>query len=371
MTARNPKPTLAELAAQALRDEPAALERALFDDRTGQVLAIEHALRVRARHRWIVRHALAVALVSAPAAAALVLWVSAPVSPRNSTLPPAAATGPPSVFVPAVTLESVEDVQGSLELAGVARDLVPGEEIGVGTNLSVSQTGRAVMRLSTGTRITLSEGGSARVSELGALTRFDVDRGRFGAEVVKLVPGERFVVVTPDAEIEVKGTRFEVTVAPKSSPCGPPTRTSVAVRSGVVAVRFDSHELRLAAGEQWPDCRSAETDAPRPPTALERPQTHRRVAHAPPIERGSMPSLPPPPTEAVSAPPLPPPSSTLSQQNDLLAAALAAERRGELDEAERWLDQLMSRYPSGQLADSARAARLRLEATRASKASGQ
>jgi hypothetical protein len=50
---------------------------------------------------------------------------------------------------------------------------------------------------------------------------------------------------------------------------------------------------------------------------------------------------------------------------------LAAERRGDLDEAERWLDQLMSRYPGGQLADSARAARRRLEAVRASKASDQ
>jgi hypothetical protein len=260
-------------------------------------------------------------------------------------------------------------VQGSVELAGVARDLVPGDEIIAGTDLSVSQTGRAVVRLSTGTRITLSDGGAARVSELGSLTRFDLGRGRFGAEVVKLVPGQRFLVVTPDAEIEVKGTRFEVTVAPTSSPCGAPTRTSVDVHSGVVAVRFASHELRLAAGEHWPDCRSAETDPPRPPTVLERPQTHRRVAYARPTRGASMPSLRSPSTDVVSAPSLP--SSTLSQQNDLLAAALAAERRGDLGEAERWLDQLMSRYPSGQLADSARAARRRLEALRAPKASGR
>ena len=357
MTDRNLKTNLAELAAQALSEEARALE-ARFDDRSGQVTAIEQALRVRARHRWIVRRALATALVAAPAAAALVLWVSASSSTHDSTLPPAASTGPPARSVPAPAPASVEDVQGSIEVAGVARDLAPGDEIAAGTDLSVSDTGRAVVRLSTGTRITLSDGGTARVSELGAVTRFDLDRGRFGAEVVKLLPGQRFLVVTPDAEIEVKGTRFDVAVASTSSPCGVPTRTSVDVRSGVVAVRFASHERRLTAGEHWPECRSAEAEPLRAPPVFERPHTRRHVSH---VRR----------TEVASAPSVQRPSSTLSQQNDLLAAALAAERRRDLEEAERWLDQLMSQYPSGQLADSARAARRRLEALRAPKASDQ
>jgi TolA-binding protein len=55
----------------------------------------------------------------------------------------------------------------------------------------------------------------------------------------------------------------------------------------------------------------------------------------------------------------------------LLAAALNAERRGAIDEAERWLDRLMSRYPTGQLADSARAARHRLELLRDRRAAPQ
>jgi hypothetical protein len=226
------------------------------------------------------------------------------------------------------------------------------------------------MRLSTGTRISLSEGAAARVRELGALTRFDLGRGRFGAEVVKLVPGERFLVVTPDAEIEVKGTRFEVAVSSNASSCGAPTRTSVDVHSGVVAVRFASHEAHVRAGEHWPDCRSAETVVQHAPPVIERTHTPRRAAHAQPSKLASAPASPPPSWTGVAAAPLPPPpSSTLSQQNDLLAAALAAERRGDMDEAERWLDQLTSRYPGGQLADSARAARRRLEALRASKAS--
>jgi hypothetical protein len=369
MTDRNLETSnLAQLAAQALSEEPPALE-ARFDDRTGQIGAIAQALRVRGRHRWIVRHAIAATLFAAPAAAALVLWVSASSYTRPS-LPPAAATGPPTSSVRAPMLASLEGVQGAIELAGVERDLVPGDEIAAGTGVSVSETGRAVLRLSTGTRITLSDGGSARVSELGALTRFDLSHGRFDAEVVKLVPGQRFLVVTPDVEVEVKGTRFEVAVASTASSCGVSTRTSVAVRSGVVAVRFASHELHLAAGEHWPDCRPVEDEPPRAPAASEKRGTHRRAAHARRTEAASVPSLPPPSSaDVASAPPLPRPSSTLSQQNDLLAAALAAERRGDLDEAERWLDQLMGRYPSGQLADSARAARRRLEAVRASKAS--
>jgi len=210
------------------------------------------------------------------------------------------------------------------------------------------------------------------VSELGAWTRFDLGRGRFGAEVTKLVPGERFLVITPDAEIEVKGTRFEVAVGSSSSSCSTPTRTSVEVHSGVVAVRFASHELRLTAGEHWPDCRPAEAEPPRPPATSERTQTHRRAAHARRTDVASVPSLPESSsTDPASAPPSSGPSSTLSQQNDLLAAALAAERRGDLDEAERWLDQLMSRYPAGQLADSARAARRRFEGLRAAKAADQ
>src|SRR5690242_1918658 len=94
MTDRNPKATLAELAAQALREEPSALERPSFDHRTNQIGAIEHALRGRARRRRIVRHALAVALVAAPAAAALIVRISVPSFTRNSAAPPAASTVP-------------------------------------------------------------------------------------------------------------------------------------------------------------------------------------------------------------------------------------------------------------------------------------
>jgi len=370
MTDRKLKTNLAELAAQALSGEAPALE-GRFDARTGQVAAIAQALRVRGRHRWIVRHVVAAALVAAPAAAALVLWIST--SPRQSTVLPAASTGPPSRSAWAPAAASVEAVQGSIQVAGVARDLMAGDEIAAGTDLSISQTGRAVMRLSTGTRITLSEGGAARVSELGALTRFDLDRGKFGAEVVKLVPGERFLVVTPDAEIEVKGTRFDVGVAPTASHCGVPTRTSVDVRSGVVAVRFASRELRLTAGEHWPDCGAAEAGPPRAAAISEMPQTRRHASHARPTDVAAVPSSPrPSPSTSVASPvTLPGPSSTLSQQNDLLAAALAAERRGDLDEAARWLDQLMSGYPGSQLAESAQAARRRLEAVRASKAADQ
>jgi TolA-binding protein len=54
--------------------------------------------------------------------------------------------------------------------------------------------------------------------------------------------------------------------------------------------------------------------------------------------------------------------STLAEQNDLFAAALAARRRGDTVEAIQWLDRLIARYPGGPLTDSARAERRRMAA---------
>jgi hypothetical protein len=52
--------------------------------------------------------------------------------------------------------------------------------------------------------------------------------------------------------------------------------------------------------------------------------------------------------------------STLSQQNDLFAAAMDARRRGELDDARRRLDELLARFPFGALAEAARGERAKL-----------
>jgi outer membrane protein assembly factor BamD (BamD/ComL family) len=52
--------------------------------------------------------------------------------------------------------------------------------------------------------------------------------------------------------------------------------------------------------------------------------------------------------------------SVLSQQNALFAVAVDARRRGDTSGAIAALEQLLSRYPSGPLDESARAERLRV-----------
>ena len=82
-----------------------------------------------------------------------------------------------------------------------------------------------------------------------------------------------------------------------------------------------------------------------------------RAAH--PHGRRARAPRPAAPAAAVAAA-APSDPSTLAEQNDLFAAALAARRRGENAEAMRWLDRLIARYPDGPLIDSARAERRRL-----------
>ena len=181
-----------------------------------------------------------------------------------------------------------------------------------------------------------------RLTALGAAQRFDLDSGTLEADVAQVAPGGRFVVATDDTEVEVRGTRFEVTVVPTPSACAPFVRTQVMVQEGVVAVRFAGGEVRLSAGSAWPVC-----PAPVPPVHLSHGRTH--APHA--LDR-----LP----DSVASSPRLRDASTLAEQNDLFAAALTARRRGDVTEAVRWLDRLIDRYPHGQLIDSARAERQRL-----------
>jgi ferric-dicitrate binding protein FerR (iron transport regulator) len=167
-----------------------------------------------------------------------------------------------------------------------------------------------------------------------------------------LGPGRRFLITTPDAEVEVKGTRFEVAVGPEPSTCAPHVRTRVTVQEGLVAVRFRAGEVQLAAGATWPACgpeKAASSDEP----AAVSPAPARQAKTGVPRAAVAMPPVAPRPAPAT-------PASTLAEQNDLFAAALAASRRGDTAEALDWLDRLLARYPNGQLVDSARAERRRL-----------
>jgi ferric-dicitrate binding protein FerR (iron transport regulator) len=177
---------------------------------------------------------------------------------------------------------------------------------------------------------------------------FRLARGAVSAHVTKLKAGERFVIATSDAEVEVRGTRFQVTVVPADEACGQGVVTRVAVSEGVVVVRSRGGEARVEAGHHWPlGCpeRTVSTVAPVP----ERPAVSAR--HAP--ARASSPSSKSASPESISA-------STLATENDLFSAALKAGRAGDRREAVELLDVLLARFPNSPLKQSAEAARAKL-----------
>src|SRR5450432_2054658 len=94
-------------------------------------------------------------------------------------------------------------------------------------------------------------------------------RGRAHLQVRKLHAGQRFHVLTPDADVQVRGTEFDVELRPGSVPA-----TCVRVQEGLVAVVAGGSTHLVAPGQTW-GC--AEPSAS-PPTAVELPA---RVAVAP------------------------------------------------------------------------------------------
>ncbi len=77
------------------------------------------------------------------------------------------------------------------------------------------------------------------------VSRVALRSGSASFHVEHVKPGARFLVVVPDGEVEVRGTRFVVEVAAGRT-------RSVVVSEGVVAVRVSGFEGVLRAGERWP-----------------------------------------------------------------------------------------------------------------------
>jgi len=81
-----------------------------------------------------------------------------------------------------------------------------------------------------------------------------IDDGKLAVQVGKLATGERFRVKTADADIEVRGTKFDVGVETGRL-------TSVAVHDGRVEVRrTDQQVVILSAGESWAPVQTARRD---------------------------------------------------------------------------------------------------------------
>jgi ferric-dicitrate binding protein FerR (iron transport regulator) len=274
----------------------------------------------------------------------------------------------------------VEHASGSgnqLVRAGSVQALPDLGVLAVGDSVRSGDGGTATLGYANGTRITLSPSARLRIDGLGATRRFSLSSGQLQAHVAKLGQGERFVVSTPDSEVEVRGTVFAVAVDSSPSRCRDSASQSiVSVSEGAVWVRSGDKQVVVQPGESWVtpclDSRETAEEAtaaagspvvmpdrvePTGRTVLHKPAPAKVTSAAVPVTGqrelapGSESARTPAPTSAVSR---------LAEQNDLFSAAMAAERQGQHDLALRKLDELVARYPGGPLSESARAQRQRI-----------
>jgi hypothetical protein len=296
------------------------------DERTETIDAIAHAI-VAARGRRRLRQWFG----ACAAAAVVVLAGFAGYRFAAHTVPNATA---PAVATAPVAQIVAHPVSGgsSVVVSGAQAPLDDGRLLGPGSRVVTPANGRAMLSFSTGSTVLLREGTDMTVSSEGSTQRLKVDAGTVELHVAKLAPDHRFIVDTPDSEVEVRGTRFTVSVVAPDPTCGAGARTRVAVTEGVVVVRHSALEDRVTIGEQWPSgCPHVATNA-------------------------SSVSFKQLPVAALA----PTGGSSLADQNDLFAVAASAKRRGDPRGALAALDRFLTLYPSSPLVESATVERMRI-----------
>ncbi len=194
------------------------------------------------------------------------------------------------------------------------------------------------MSLANGTEVSGGAGTSYLLLAFAPATTFELAAGSIHADVAKLAPDERFLVRTADAEIEVRGTSFDVSRVVADASCGDGTTTRVAVREGTVLVRSRGTEALVHANEVWP----AGCSATPAPSSLAPPSSN--ASNAASSERRASPSG----------------GSDLGAQNDLFERAIARKRAGDGPGAIASFELFLARYPASHLAQSARAERMKL-----------
>jgi hypothetical protein len=308
-------------------------------------------MRARRRRRLALVVGSALTATAVAAAVALVLVRGAATTTQVAMAPPA----PPRATGGASAVATVVAVEGApvAVRAGAPVVLATGSSLGLADRVVVPSGATATVGLFRGTRVVVGEGSDLRLASTGPLFAFELTAGAVRADVAKLAPEERFLVRTPDADVEVRGTSFRVSRAPTDATCGG-TTTRVMVYEGTVIVRASGVETPVRGGEQWPagcEAAPAPSAAPRG-TRLADPRAPPGVAAAA-VARS--------PSPATTGAPVPAPvlASDLAAQNDLFAAAVAKKRTGDARGAVSAFDDLLARYPATHLAQSARAERMK------------
>jgi hypothetical protein len=245
----------------------------------------------------------------------------------------------------------LQDLAGrdNLLFRGGAQQSISGPmALAIGDRVHLADYGSSTLAFADGTNVDLGGGSDIQLSELGARRRILLDHGRLDLRVAKLGAGKRFLISTRDSEVEVHGTVFTVEAGQPSPACAAaPVSTRIRVSEGVVSVRNRGEMVYLHPGDVWP-C----SEVALAPSATEKeiPDASAGRAVSRPLRVAIRPSRPPLAPEDRA-------SSSLAEQNNLFAEAMAAERKKQRDLALRKLDELLRKFPGGPLDESARAER--------------
>ena len=214
--------------------------------------------------------------------------------------------------------------------------------------------------------INLSESTELKLTQPSrAEERISLRRGRVDVEVDKAVETKRSVVVeTPDAEVVVRGTVFDVRVDPLAGA----TNTRVHVTRGSVWVLAQGVQVALlSAGQSWSSTGGVEAAEPKPASV----PTPVAVAEAvpPPVAAKAVgPSARAPAKEAS-----PRRVGTLAEENRLFSAGVEARNRGDALRATELFGELLSTYPQSTLREVAQVEHFRAlaQAGQTARAAGE
>jgi hypothetical protein len=249
-------------------------------------------------------------------------------------------------------IADIDQVTGTVVLTqeGARRVLGTGERV-VHDGDALQTAAGAQARLATGkSSINVGESTELRLSQpSGAEERISLRRGRVDVAVDKAIETKRAVVVeTPDAEVVVRGTVFDVRVEPS----GGATTTHVHVTRGSVWVLSQGVQVALlSTGQSWS---SAGGVAAAPPTVLADPLVPVAPVEAAPAATPPKPSVAPAVKDTA-----PRKAGTLTEENKLFAAGVEARNRGDAARAAELFGELLSSYPQSALREAAQVERFR------------
>src|SRR5262245_2946167 len=172
------------------------------------IAAAMTASKRRRRARWVMIG------TAAAAAAMMVTWgarrwwvhpTQTPVANSPSSSQTSTSEHQPGSYVGiAISGSPVASRSGEPIVLGQGASLRDGDRI------VADRSGRAALTLSTGTQLFVEGGARLGIVSQGEHQVFSLEEGTVSASVAKLASNERFVVRTQDAEVEVRGTKFQV-----------------------------------------------------------------------------------------------------------------------------------------------------------------